>query len=179
VRLPLVFVSESSRLREIVELYLITTTEDEIMLISQNSSSIFKFVRRVMAKRYSSCGLAARCQTFEIIGIGRVGFAQITAAASHEGTLNPRASTSTTAVQPYENFVSFGPCVRTTDQKQTSEQGPAFAKYICKTTRCEVDPRRFLIACWSVHSLRGSVNKAKIKTGGWARDTEIQPSPRV
>ena len=72
------FVSESSRLREIVALYLITTTKDDIMLISQNSSSIFKFVRRVMAKRDSSCGLASRCQTFEIIGIGRVGFAQIT-----------------------------------------------------------------------------------------------------
>jgi hypothetical protein len=72
-----VFASQSSRLREIVALYLITTAEDDIMLISQNSSSIFKFVRRVMAKRDASCGLAARCQTLEIIGIGRIGLAQI------------------------------------------------------------------------------------------------------
>ena len=66
-------------------------------------------------------------------------------ATSHQGNLNPRASTSTTAVQPYENFVSFGPCVRVTDQKQASEQGPAFAKYKCKTTRCEVDFATFLV----------------------------------
>jgi hypothetical protein len=86
VRLPLVFVSEGSRLREIVALYRITTAEDDIMLImliSQNSSSIFKFVRRVMAKRDLSYGLAARCQTFEIIGIARVGLAQITDTELH------------------------------------------------------------------------------------------------
>jgi hypothetical protein len=33
----------------IVALYLITTTEDDILLISQNSSGIFKFVQRVIA----------------------------------------------------------------------------------------------------------------------------------
>ncbi len=159
MRHPLVFVSESSRLREIVALYLITTTEDDIMLISQTAQASSNLCGALWRSARIGCALPnPRNNQHRSCRLCANNGHRVT---SHEGTLNPRASTSTTAVQPYENFVSFGPCVRTTDQKQTSERGPAFAKYQCKTTRCEVDPPRFLLASWSVHSLRGSSEQRK------------------
>jgi hypothetical protein len=175
-----VFVSESSRLREIVALYLITTTKDDIMLISQNSSSIFKFVRRVMAKRDSSYGLAARCQTFEIIGIGRVGLAQMTVTELHRTKEIQILARRPQRPQfsPTKISFSFGPCVRAADQKQASERGARLSPntYARQRVVKSMHPR-FLVASRSVHS--DLTNKAKIKKGGWARDTEIQPSPRV
>jgi hypothetical protein len=77
MRLLLVFVSVSSRVREIVALYLITTTEDEHHAHFPEQLKHLQIVRRAMAKRDSGCGLAARCPTFETISIDRVGPAQI------------------------------------------------------------------------------------------------------
>jgi hypothetical protein len=45
---------------------------------------------------------------------------------------------------------SLGSWVRTADQMRDLRASPAFAKYKCETTRCEVDPSRLLVACWNV-----------------------------
>jgi hypothetical protein len=42
--------------------------------------------------------------------------------------------------------------------------GPAFAKYECETSRCEVDLRRFLIAFLVQRPRKRMVEQAKIKT---------------
>jgi hypothetical protein len=47
-------------------------------------------------------------------------------------------------------FVGLGSCVRTADQMRNLRASPAFAKYKCETTRCEVDPSGLLVACWNV-----------------------------
>ena len=155
-----------ARVRAIVAPYLITTTENDIMLISQNSSQHL----RICAARYgvAQAKLRISCASPNL------------RSNQHRSC---RASTSTTAVQPCENFVQFGPCVRTADQRQASERGPAFAKYKCKykckTTRCEVGPPRFLLASWSAYSLSRSSEPSKNQNRRMGRDTEIQPSPRV
>ncbi len=54
------------------------------------------------------------------------------------------------AVQLHQHFVGLGSYVRTADQMRNLRASPAFAKYKCETTRCEVDPSRLLVACWNV-----------------------------
>jgi len=72
---------------------------------------------------------------------------------------------------------SFGPCVRATDQSETSAQALLSpnrnARQGVKTRRCEDVPLSGIVVQRPSRQV-GLVNKQNFKTGGWTRSTEIQ-----
>ena len=72
---------------------------------------------------------------------------------------------------------SFGPCVRATDQSETSARALLSpnrnARQGVKTRRCEDVPLSGIVVQRPSRQV-GLVNKQKFKTGGWTRSTEIQ-----
>src|ERR1700704_5386401 len=88
------------------------------------------FAGESFAPRTTSCGFRRTARTSNLCGA----FASIAMAA----------------VQLHQRFVGLGSYVRTADQMRNLRASPAFAKYKCETTRCEVDPSRLLVACRNV-----------------------------